>query len=93
MENDSSTSTKPVKTFRYRGISASIFENHTDQGELFHKVQVVRNYKTEDGFAATSTFTRSDLPVVIHVSQQAFEFVLTAENTAREVAKAKKSDK
>lgn len=90
MENDSSTSTKPVKTFRYRGISAAIFENHAEKGDLFHKVTIVRNYKTDDGFASTPSYSRSDLPVVNYVSQQAFEFILLAERDAREQQEAAK---
>lgn len=88
MENQ--TSTKPVKTFRYRGISAAIFENYTDKGDLFHKVTIVRNYKTDDGFAATPSYSRSDLPVVNYVCQQAFDFILCAERDAREKQQADK---
>ena len=93
MENESSTSSKPVKTFRYRGISAAIFENHTENGDLFHKVQIVRNYKTENGFESTPNYSRADLPVVIYVCQQAFDFILCAERDAREKQNATEKKK
>lgn len=80
MDNDtSSTSTKPLKTFRHRGISASVFENESEKGDLFYKVQIVRTYKDGKKFHSTPTFSRDELPLVILVTQQAFDFVLCEE--------------
>jgi hypothetical protein len=74
------TSTKPVKVFRLRGISASVFENQSKSGESFHKVSLQRTYKDGDEFKTTTSFSRDDLPVCVHVMQQAWAFILDAES-------------
>ena len=84
MSKESSASTKPVKTYRFRGISASIFENKTDKGELFHKVSIVRTYKDGKNFQTTPTFSRDELPIVALVAQQSFDFILCEERDQRE---------
>jgi hypothetical protein len=76
-------SAKPVKVFRFRGVSASVFENHAKNGErpvTFHKVSVQRTYKDGDEFKTTTSFSRDDLPVCMHVMQQAWAFILDAES-------------
>lgn len=83
MANDSKPSTKPVKTYRFRGISASVFENQTEKGDPFYKVQIVRTYKDGKDFKSTPTFSRDELPVVMLVSQQAYDFVLCSERDNR----------
>ena len=83
MSKDSQNSTKPLKTFRFRGVSASVFENETDKGELFHKVSIVRTYKDGKRFHTTPTFSRDELPIVTLVAQQAYDFILTEERDAR----------
>ena len=83
MSKDSQNSTKPLKTFRFRGVSASVFENQTDKGELFHKVSIVRTYKDGKRFHTTPTFSRDELPIVTLVAQQAYDFILTEERDAR----------
>lgn len=75
-------STKPVKTFRFRGVSASIFKNrakNVDRGASFHKVSLQRTYKDGDEFKTTTSFGRDDLPVAALLLQRAWEFVLDAE--------------
>lgn len=84
MSKDSSTSTKPVKTFRFRGISASVFSNENDKGDVFHKVSIVRTYKDGRDFKTTPTFSRDELPIVSLVSQQAFDFILNEERDQRD---------
>jgi hypothetical protein len=74
--------TKPVKVFRVRGISASVFQNQsTAEGRdaVFYKVALQRTYKDGNEFKTTSSFGRDDLPVARHVLQQAWEFILSAE--------------
>jgi len=82
-KSSSPSSNKPVKTFRLRGVSASVFENQSEQNGVFHKVQIVRTYKDGDEFKSTPTFSRDDLPIVLTVAQRAWEFVLDAEAQAR----------
>jgi hypothetical protein len=77
------TSAKPVKVFRLRGVSASVFENHSKNAErpaTLHKVSLQRTYKDGDEFKTTTSFGRDDLPVCVHVMQQAWAFVLDAES-------------
>ena len=46
--SDNSESNKPVKSFRLRGITASVFENVSDDGKSFYKVTLQRSYKQGD---------------------------------------------
>jgi hypothetical protein len=74
--------TKPVKSFRLRGVSASVFENHAKsdgRDVTFHKVSLQRTYKDGNEFKTTTSFSRDDLPIARHVLQQAWEFILNAE--------------
>ena len=73
------TSNKPVKQFRLRAISASIFENETEKGQTFFKVTVQRSYKTKDGFKSTNSFTRDDLPLVAELVTAAWRDILKRE--------------
>ena len=57
--------TAPIKTFRDRGLSAAIFENHgksDDRDVPFHKVSLQRTYKDGDEFKTTNSLGRDDLP-------------------------------
>lgn len=81
--NTTSSSLKPVQTFRLRGISASVFENHAISGErdiTFHKVSLQRTYRDGDQFKTTTSFGRDDLPIAMHVLHQAWQFILEAES-------------
>ncbi|HQX52546.1 MAG TPA: hypothetical protein PLY87_05625 [Planctomycetaceae bacterium] len=80
--NSSKPSTKPVKVFRLRGISASVFENESENG-AFYKISVVRTYKNGKEFASTPTFSRDDIPVMLHVAKMAWHFVLSQEQEQR----------
>ena len=86
MQEKSHSSTKPVETFRFRGVSASVFENQTDDGKPFHKVSLVRTYRDGKDFRTTNTFSRDELPLVMLVAKSAYEFVLSAERDNREHA-------
>lgn len=92
MSRDSQNSTKPLKTFRFRGVSASVFENQTDKGELFHKVSIVRTYKDGKRFHTTPTFSRDELPIVTLVAQQAYDFILTEERDVRRAGDTEQAD-
>ena len=80
--DSSANPNKPVKAFRLRGISASVFANQakTDSGvRTFHKVSIQRTYKDGDEFKTTTSFGRDDLPVVCLLMQQAWEYILETE--------------
>ena len=74
--------TKPVKTFRLRGVSASVFANtaKSDGREVtFHKVSLQRTYKDGDEWKNTTSFGRDDLPVAKLLLEQAWQFILETE--------------
>ena len=72
---------KPVKTFRHRALSASVFENATKQGDrTFHSVTIQRAYKVDGEYRHSSSFTRDELPVVEHLLKQAWLFMLEADS-------------
>jgi len=76
---------KPVKTFRLRGISASVFLNETYQeGQplRFYKVSLQRAFRQNGEFKHNSNFGRDDLPVAVHVLQQAWAYILEIENAS-----------
>ena len=76
-------STKPVQTFRLRGVSVSVFENSAktkDREVTFHKVAIQRSYRDSDGeWQHTTSFGRDDLPVLGLLLKQAWQWVLEAE--------------
>ena len=74
--------TKPAKTFRLRGISASVFANAAKGGDRevpFHKVSLQRTYREDDEWKTTSSFGRDDLPIAKLVLDQAWQFILETE--------------
>lgn len=83
MANESKASTKPVQVFRLRGISASVFENRTEQGSPYHKVSIVRTYKDGKDFRTTPTYSRDELPIVARVADQAWAFIHESEQEQR----------
>ncbi|MGB7329257.1 MAG: hypothetical protein WBD31_30530 [Rubripirellula sp.] len=87
MTKESNENNKPVKKFRLRGISASVFENQTEKGQTFYKVTLSRSYKdSKGGFKSTNTFSRDDLPLLTEVANAAWRDILKreAEATASE---------
>jgi hypothetical protein len=81
---ENANSNKPVKSFRLRGVTASVFENKTEDGKSsFFKIAIQRTYKDGDEFKTTTSFGRDDLPIVALLSKRAWEFVLEKEATGR----------
>jgi hypothetical protein len=81
MSTTKKTSNKPVEKFQLRGISASVFENTSDNGAVFYKVSITRTYKDGDEFKTTSVFSRDDLPVVELLTRQAWVSILKRESS------------
>jgi hypothetical protein len=83
------TTNKPVKVFRVRGVSATVFRNHAkvrDREVVFHKVSLQRTYKDGDEFKSTSSLSRDDLPIAQLVLGQAWEWVLDEEMKSKQRA-------
>jgi hypothetical protein len=88
MENPK-PSTKPVKVFRFRGISASIFANTAktaDREVSYYKVSLQRTYKDGDKFQTTHSFGRDDLPIAALLLKKAWTFILESEDEERRTA-------
>ena len=78
MTKNSENSNKPVKVFRLRGISASIFENSSKTNgreSVFYKVSIQRTWKDGDDFKTTTSFGRDDLPLVEKVAALAHAWI------------------
>ena len=76
------SSTKPVKTFRLRGVSVSVFKNHgksENRDVSFHKVSVQRSYRDGDEWKTTTSFSRDDLPITRLLLDRAWQYILDAE--------------
>ena len=80
---ETATGTKPVMTFRLRGVSISIFANpaKTEEGRerVFHKVRVQKSYRDGEEWKQTESLGRDDLPVANLLLQRAWEFILDTE--------------
>ena len=85
MENPK-TPTKPVKVFRLRGVSASVFANTAktaDREVSYYKVSLQRTYKDGDKFQTTHSFNRDDLPIAVYLLKKAWAFILESEDEDR----------
>ena len=82
MTKESNDNNQPVKKFRLRGISASVFENQTEKGQTYFKVTVQRSYKDGKTFKSTNTFSRDDLPLLTEVATAAWRDILKRESEA-----------
>lgn len=81
--HEPSAAHKPLQSFRLKGVSASVFENHSEQDVPYFKVQLTRTYRASDGFKTTNVFSRDDLPVVALLADRAWQFVLDHETAQR----------
>ena len=73
----STTTNKPVKVFRLRGVKASVFENHLEgQSAVFHKVSLQRIYRDGEEWKTTQSLGRDDIPIARLLLQRAWEFIL-----------------
>ena len=75
------SSNKPVRVFRLRGVKAAIFENHASDN-VFHKVVLQRIYREGDEWKTTTSLGRDDLPVARLLLDRAWEFILEKEAQA-----------
>jgi len=75
------TATKPIKTFRLRGVKASVFANQMEQG-VYHKLTLQRIYRDGNEWKTTQSLSRDDLPVARLLLERAWEFILETEANA-----------
>lgn len=77
-----STPTRPLRTFRLKGVKASVFENRSEQG-AFYKTSLQKVYKDGEDWKTTASLGRDDLPVARLLLARAWEFILETEAAAR----------
>lgn len=83
MATSKKVTNKPVEKFNLRGISASIFENKSEDGGVYFKATVTRTYRDGDQFRSTSVFSRDDLPVVELLIRKAWVSMMNLEAESR----------
>jgi hypothetical protein len=89
MDNlDNDKSKKPLRVFRTGGISVAIFENTSEDGNVFHKLSAERVYQSGGKFKTTNSFSFNELPTLVMLLKRAWYYVLELES----VAKDKKQD-
>jgi len=85
MENSQSTN-KPLKVFRARGITASVFAYTSKDDVCFHKVCLHRTYRVGKEWRTTDTFARDEAPVAMHLMLEAWQFILDTEEAEKKNA-------
>ena len=79
--------TKPVRVFRDRRLSVSVFRNPTrDQERTFHSVFLQRSYKDGDAYKAIHSLGKDDLPAAQLLLAQAWEWLVNEEAALRKKA-------
>ena len=92
---ESSTPNKPAKVFRLRGLSASVFENHSKangRSVPYFKTSLQRTYKDGDEFKTTSSLSRDDLPIAELLLKRSWAYILEAEEKKRKDDSEEKKD-
>jgi len=80
MRNQTSPSTssksnnQPVHKIRHGFVSASIWRQETDKGDLFN-VTFQRSYRDEDTWKNSNSFGRNNLLVLSLIAARAFEWI------------------
>jgi hypothetical protein len=79
------TGDKPVKVFKHRGISASVFENtivKDGQKQTFYRTSLRRVFKQDDAFAMNANFSRDEIPIARLLLDRAWQWMIDAESSS-----------
>jgi hypothetical protein len=85
------TATKPIKVFRDRRLSVSVFRNGLtvrDQERTFHNVSIQRSHKDGDAYKTTHSLGKDDLPAAQLLLAQAWQWMVNEEAALRKKAAA-----
>ena len=74
MSKTTKPGTQPVHKIRQGAVSASIWRNETERGQMFN-VTFQRAYKDGDTWKNSNSFGRKDLLVVGLIAARAFEWI------------------
>lgn len=72
MENN-----KPVKSIKFGGIEASIWENENAEGRKTHSVTFKRSYKDGDEWKTSDSFWPDHLPLLVKAADAAHTAIFT----------------
>lgn len=81
------TATKPVKVFRDRLLSVSVFRNRIkvrSYDRTFHSVSIQRRYKDGDAYKTAHSFGKDDVPALQLLLGQAWAWMVNDEAAHRE---------
>ena len=87
-----SNSTRPVHEVRMGRVKAAIWRNDSTNGPM-HNVTIQRLYKTDEGWATTTSFGREDLPLVGKVADLAHTWIYEQAANQDEAAKGRENGK
>lgn len=65
---------QPIKKFRRGDVTGSVWENEKD-GEKFYSVSIARNYKQDDEWKSTNSFSLLSLPRLVSVANLCHEWI------------------
>jgi hypothetical protein len=83
-EEQTTSSARPVKTFKQGGVEVSVWRNPGEKGDMYNTT--IRNsYKDNDSgeWKETSSFSPTDLAVVSQLSSQAFQAITELKSQSR----------
>jgi len=75
---------KPVKVFKHRGISASVFENSTEKDgkkQTFYRASLRRTFKQGDEFISNANFSRDEIPIARLLLDRAWQWMVDNEKS------------
>ncbi|MCB1100548.1 MAG: hypothetical protein KDN22_33610 [Verrucomicrobiae bacterium] len=90
MSNDTKPN-QPIHTIRIGAVKATIWENTSQNGTIFHTTTIVQNYKGKDEqWHESNRHFTEDLPKLELASRKAYEFI---HNRTVELAAEQKAEK
>ena len=77
---------QPKMRFKAGSVSCSIWENTFEKDgrtQVMLKAELSRRYKDRDGqWQSSNSFSRTELPMAVHVLNQAFAYMIDQANTS-----------
>src|SRR5271170_5052759 len=79
------TSARPVKTFKQGGVEVSVWRNTTDAGAELYNTTIRNSYKDDKSgeWKETKSFSPTDLAVVSQLAGQAFQEIVQLKQQSR----------
>ena len=74
---------RPAATIRDGNLKATVWRNASDSGP-WYSVDLIRSYKTDDGWQDTTSMRSDDLPRIAFLAQRAYAAVLDLKQADRE---------